>query len=133
VVDGSGLSRDNRATCRVLGDLLARGGANGALAQSLAVPGQAGTLDRRFTSPDLAGRVRAKTGTLDQVTSLSGWEMTDPGRNVTFSILINTGGRPVNGTDAAAQTNLLRSILPYPATPALEQISPAPPAAPAAS
>ena len=125
VVDGSGLSRENRATCRFLGDLLTRGGPTGPLAEALAKPGQPGTLDKRFTSADLVDKVRAKTGTLDEVTALSGWETTNAGRNVTFSIIINTGGRAINASDYGAQQNLLQSILTYPQTPAIETISPA--------
>jgi len=130
VVDGSGLSRENRATCRFLGDLLTRGGPTGPLAEALAKPGQPGTLDKRFTSADLVDKVRAKTGTLDEVTALSGWETTSAGRNVTFSIIINTGGRAINASDYGSQQNLLRSILTYPQTPAVETISPAAPTAP---
>ena len=130
VVDGSGLSRENRVTCHFLGDLLTRGGPTGPLAERLAKPAQAGTLDKRFTSADLVDKVRAKTGTLDEVTALSGWETTNAGRNVTFSIIINTGGRAVNASDYAAQQNLLKSVLSYPQTPAMESISPAAPSAP---
>ena len=130
VVDGSGLSRENRATCRFLGDLLTRGGPTARWPRRSPKPGQPGTLDKRFTSADLVDKVRAKTGTLDEVTALSGWETTSAGRNVTFSIIINTGGRAINASDYGSQQNLLRSILTYPQTPAVETISPAAPTAP---
>ena len=131
VVDGSGLSRDDRVSCHFFGDLLSRGGPQSPLAQSLAVPGKPGTLDKRFTSADLGSHVRAKTGTLTAVTALSGWVATDPGRNLTFSLLINTDGRAVDAADFAAQNNLLEALLPYPQTPPIAQISPLGPIAPA--
>jgi D-alanyl-D-alanine carboxypeptidase/D-alanyl-D-alanine-endopeptidase (penicillin-binding protein 4) len=67
--DGSGLSHDNRVTCRVLADLLRtmmhhREGR--AFLDSLAVAGRDGTL-RRYNTPQLANRLRGKTGTLNNV------------------------------------------------------------------
>jgi D-alanyl-D-alanine carboxypeptidase/D-alanyl-D-alanine-endopeptidase (penicillin-binding protein 4) len=46
------------------------------------------------------GKVRAKTGTLDEVNALSGYVVTASGRTLAFSILIN-GRHP--GSDAEAQ------------------------------
>ncbi|WP_425863926.1 D-alanyl-D-alanine carboxypeptidase/D-alanyl-D-alanine-endopeptidase [Arthrobacter sp. TWP1-1] len=75
----------------------------------LPIAGLTGSLDKRFSSSSLldgAGVVRAKTGSLNQVTSLSGYVINSDGRLLVFSILGNglTGGaaaaRPV--VDAAA-------------------------------
>ena len=74
VADGSGMSRDNQITAQVLIDLLetlhnddARGPT---FMDSLAIAGVDGTLHRRMS--DLKGRVFAKSGYLNGVTSLSG-------------------------------------------------------------
>ena len=60
---------------------------------ALAAPGEEGsTLERRLL--DLQGRVQAKTGTISNVNSLSGYLETDSGRQVAFAILTNGSGLP---------------------------------------
>ena len=56
---------------------------------SLPVAGVDGTLKKRFTDAAAAGRVRAKTGTLDSVGALSGYLTTGSGREIAFSIMAN--------------------------------------------
>jgi D-alanyl-D-alanine carboxypeptidase/D-alanyl-D-alanine-endopeptidase (penicillin-binding protein 4) len=93
IADGSGLSRDNHTTVRTLVALLgvaARSSWGGAFAGTLAVAGEKGTLARRMTGPDTAGQVRAKTGTLDGVVSLSGYlKSRHDGRSYAFSLVFN--------------------------------------------
>jgi serine-type D-Ala-D-Ala carboxypeptidase/endopeptidase (penicillin-binding protein 4) len=56
----------------------------------LAVGGVDGTLHRRFRGELTRRRVRAKTGTLDDVISLSGYYLRDGGRGpIAFSVLVN--------------------------------------------
>ncbi len=57
--DGSGLSNDNRVTCQVFVDVLARSGPTDPLGAGLPVAGVSGTLTDMFT--DVAGR-RADAG-----------------------------------------------------------------------
>jgi D-alanyl-D-alanine carboxypeptidase/D-alanyl-D-alanine-endopeptidase (penicillin-binding protein 4) len=63
--DGSGLSLDNRITCPIMLAVLQRTGFEGPIGQGLAVAGQTGTLVDVFTESDVAGRLRGKTGTLN--------------------------------------------------------------------
>jgi D-alanyl-D-alanine carboxypeptidase/D-alanyl-D-alanine-endopeptidase (penicillin-binding protein 4) len=56
---------------------------------SLAVAGRDGTLKERMEGEATAGNVRGKTGTLNQVSALSGYVTTASGREVAFSILLN--------------------------------------------
>jgi D-alanyl-D-alanine carboxypeptidase/D-alanyl-D-alanine-endopeptidase (penicillin-binding protein 4) len=90
LVDGSGLSSANRATSSALAELLARTASDPtigpALRQALAQAGVNGTLEDRPTG---SGRVLAKTGTLDGVSSLSGYATTLGGTRYAFSILMN--------------------------------------------
>lgn len=84
--DSSGLSYENRISPRGLVDLLGRAEVEDwgpALRLTLPVPGQ-GTLDDR-----LAGvKLRAKTGTLDGISALSGWVWLERTRTwAEFSIL----------------------------------------------
>jgi D-alanyl-D-alanine carboxypeptidase/D-alanyl-D-alanine-endopeptidase (penicillin-binding protein 4) len=72
-VDGSGLDRSDRATCPLVVDALTRAGPAGDLASTLPVAGRTGTLTRRMVNTPATGRVIAKTGTLDDVSALSGF------------------------------------------------------------
>ncbi len=56
----------------------------------LATGGADGTLSRRYKDPLVRRRIRAKTGTLADTSSLSGYVLAPPGRPpVAFSILVN--------------------------------------------
>jgi D-alanyl-D-alanine carboxypeptidase/D-alanyl-D-alanine-endopeptidase (penicillin-binding protein 4) len=92
VVDGSGLSRKDRATPRQLVKLLRAMTTSKVAATfkaSLAVPGRVGTLARRMRGTAADGRCNAKTGTLRGVSALSGYCRTLRGRIVAFSFLEN--------------------------------------------
>jgi D-alanyl-D-alanine carboxypeptidase/D-alanyl-D-alanine-endopeptidase (penicillin-binding protein 4) len=94
--DGSGLSAQNLLTPRATVRLLEHARAaswSGALQDALAAPGvRPSTLENRLQP--LAGRLFAKTGTITNVNSLSGYLTTDGGRSLTFSILSNGSGLP---------------------------------------
>lgn len=96
--DGSGLSAYSLVTPRALVGVL-RHLASSPLGplyrEALAAPDEEdSTLERRLL--DLAGRVQAKTGTISNVNSLSGYLVTDSGREVVFSILSNGSGLPAS-------------------------------------
>ncbi|MFN8051267.1 MAG: D-alanyl-D-alanine carboxypeptidase/D-alanyl-D-alanine-endopeptidase [Acidimicrobiales bacterium] len=115
LLDGSGLDIGNRLTCRLLETALGDAGPDGPLANGLAVAdGPDGTLRDRFTNSPAAGAVRAKTGTLKAVTALSGWVTTTKGANVRFSVVLNTGGRDVSGSDLTLETRVAEAIMSYP-------------------
>lgn len=88
-VDGSGLARDNRVTCRLLVEVLESSPADGPLIGGLAVSGRTGTLDNRLRSDALAGKVKGKTGTLDGVSALAGVAERADGTVVTFAVVVN--------------------------------------------
>lgn len=93
--DASGLSVQNLLTPHAIVRLLAyaRSQPWGArFHDGLAQPGQKGTLERRLAA--LQGRLYAKTGSLTNVNSLSGYVRTDRGRDLVFSILTNGSGVP---------------------------------------
>jgi len=69
----------------------------------LSVGGVDGTLRKRFRPESTRRRVRAKTGTLDDVISLSGYVLRENGRGpVAFSILFNRVGGKQDGARHAA-------------------------------
>lgn len=89
MVDGSGLSRENRASCATVAGAVRLGDAERlrVLRDGLAVAGQRGTLEDRLEGTALAGRVNAKTGTLDGVSGLAGTSTVR--RPLRFALLIN--------------------------------------------
>lgn len=72
--DGSGLSRTDRATCQELLAALALGAtpAYAPVQAGLAVAGQTGTLADRYNRTPIAGKLLAKTGSLDGVAGMVG-------------------------------------------------------------
>lgn len=75
LVDGAGLSRQDRVSTRTLAsiDQVMRSGEHGEVwREALAVAGEEGTLRRRLRDTVAAGRFLGKSGTLDDVTALVG-------------------------------------------------------------
>ena len=90
--DGCGLSRDNLVTPRSQTSLLLFLSTRPyfeLFLNTLAVSGTDGTLRRRLTSQQVRGTIHAKTGSLNDVSSLSGYMITKSGRNLVFSIFAN--------------------------------------------
>jgi D-alanyl-D-alanine carboxypeptidase/D-alanyl-D-alanine-endopeptidase (penicillin-binding protein 4) len=90
--DGSGMSTYNRVSPRAAVALLRWTAAQpwgGEYRASLPVGGVDGTLRRRFAGTPLAGKIFAKTGTLNATNALSGWLTAASGRELTFSIIAN--------------------------------------------
>jgi len=90
--NGSGLYASTEISARQLVALLRAAHADFRigpdLVASLPVGGQDGTLAKRWHGRAAAGRVRAKTGTLDQVVALSGYVLAPPGRSpMAFSFI----------------------------------------------
>jgi serine-type D-Ala-D-Ala carboxypeptidase/endopeptidase (penicillin-binding protein 4) len=77
ITDGSGLSLDDRLTARTLAALLVAVWNDADLRNpfwaSLPIAGINGTLDKRLRKPPARGAVRAKTGTTDRASALSGY------------------------------------------------------------
>jgi D-alanyl-D-alanine carboxypeptidase/D-alanyl-D-alanine-endopeptidase (penicillin-binding protein 4) len=84
--DGSGLSKENRVSARTMYGVLQAMRDEPLFVESLAAGGE-GTLRRRYR--DLGERVRAKTGTIDGVSALSGYVTGRDGTRYVFTILAN--------------------------------------------
>lgn len=129
LVDGSGLSLQNRISPRMLVAALRvaqdsfRFGPE--LVGALPIAFRDGTLEKRLEGA--AGRIRAKTGLLSDagVSALSGYADREDGERLIFSILVNGAGgdaeRVIDAVDRLAQTLLdapLPAELPSPRPPA---------------
>ncbi|MGH7565124.1 MAG: D-alanyl-D-alanine carboxypeptidase/D-alanyl-D-alanine endopeptidase [Gemmatimonadota bacterium] len=94
--DGSGLAPTNLATPRGLVTLLTRARSRpwgDLFAASLPVAAETGSLKRRYHGTVAEGRVRAKTGFIENVYALSGYLTTLDGHEHAFSVIVNgTGG-----------------------------------------
>ncbi len=105
--DGSGLSRQNLVTPHAVVKLLSyasRQPWGSIYIDSLPVGGVDGSLQDRFKNTEMLGRVKAKTGSLTHVNSLSGYLTTNKGEHVVFSIFVNNhnlaGRQSVEAIDA---------------------------------
>ncbi len=92
IADGSGLSGLDRMTPKALVTILQRGWGDreirSVLFGVLPVSGRDGTLEDRMARPPARGNVRAKTGTLDGVSALSGYVR----ERYVFAVLVNAPG-----------------------------------------
>jgi len=93
--DGSGLSRLDQLTPEQTVGLLKFLHARFPLAyeyiSALPVAGRDGTLSKRLQKPSEQGFIRAKTGTMSGITSLSGYMYTTNAHTLAFAIYINKG------------------------------------------
>ncbi len=110
--DGSGLSPKDLVTPRAFTTLLtyaAQQSWGPAFRATLPVGGVDGSLGGRFRQPSLNGKVFAKTGTLGEVTALSGYIIAESGRTVAFSILCNHR-LPEDDQDRQAEDKIVAAI-----------------------
>ena len=127
--DGSGLDRGDRATCALLLAALVGAGRRSGLVDGLPVAAVSGTLEPRFKGTSVAGRLRAKTGSLDGVSSLVGW--VDPAAReggvappVAFAVVAN--GVPTS-LDAARLADRVGVVLgSWPDAPPADAVDPEP-------
>lgn len=107
--DGSGLSRHNLITPAAVVALYTYMGKQSRHAQawrdSLTIGGVDGTLANRFKGTAAAGNMRGKTGTIDQVSALSGYVTTAAGEDLVLSILVN------GVTEPRMRTSLIDDIV----------------------
>ncbi|HVA64359.1 MAG TPA: D-alanyl-D-alanine carboxypeptidase/D-alanyl-D-alanine-endopeptidase [Terriglobales bacterium] len=112
LVDGSGLARQDLVTpagiVRLLG-YMARQPEAAAWRALFPVAGRDGTLQHRFLGSPAAGRLRAKTGSLSHVNSLSGYVTTASGEHLAFALLSNNNDLPA--TAVRAQLDRLAAAL----------------------
>jgi D-alanyl-D-alanine carboxypeptidase/D-alanyl-D-alanine-endopeptidase (penicillin-binding protein 4) len=90
--DASGMSGNDLIAPRAYTTLLtyaARQPWGEAWKATFPIAGVDGTLSGRFKTSPLKGKLFAKTGTLSEVTTLSGYLLAKSGRTIAFSILVN--------------------------------------------
>jgi D-alanyl-D-alanine carboxypeptidase/D-alanyl-D-alanine-endopeptidase (penicillin-binding protein 4) len=112
IYDGSGLSRYNYVTADAIVAILKRMWTSdvhrGPFVATLPVAGHDGSLASRMRDTDLARHVQAKTGTIANVRSLSGYLDTESGDKLVFSIIANHFTASSVEVDAVVERALLR-------------------------
>lgn len=112
--DGSGLSR-NASKCRALADLLVAMLATPFaedFERSLAVAGVSGTLKKRFVDTPVETRLRAKTGSLNDVAALSGYVREGEGARLVFAFVLSVP--KADRVRIGAEDTIARALLGYP-------------------
>lgn len=111
IIDGSGLSHDNRTTPELLITLLRYAYHNEViyplLYDNLPIAGVDGTLSERMTTGAAYNNVRAKTGTLNGVSTLSGYVTASNGHHLAFAIMVNNVAL---STGKALQNNICQEL-----------------------
>jgi D-alanyl-D-alanine carboxypeptidase/D-alanyl-D-alanine-endopeptidase (penicillin-binding protein 4) len=127
VADGSGLSIENRFTCRTLVDVLGLPETGPVVRDGLAVAGETGTLAERWRGTDVAGRMRAKTGTLRNVTALAGeMEPLAGGSSVWFAYVANVADPGLVSPEQVGLDGLADILVRYPREVDLAALDPEP-------
>jgi serine-type D-Ala-D-Ala carboxypeptidase/endopeptidase (penicillin-binding protein 4) len=122
MIDGSGLDRANSVTCGVLLDVVRSQPVDGPFFKGLAVMAEYGTLKKRLRDTPAAGKIHAKTGSLNGVSSLAGFAESAEKRPVLFALVFNqlaSTGDGVLGGNAVAE-----ALVAFPDAPPVEQFAP---------
>jgi len=133
VKDASGLSKENRVTANLVGQLLVKIKTDERfvpLINGFPVSGISGTLRNRFTetAPDAVGLVKAKTGTLSNTTNLAGY-VESGDREYAFVIISDRHKKTYSVANRIR--DLVDRILGKIAAPFLPQVQPEPEPVPA--
>lgn len=122
VVDGSGLSSANSATCDFFMGILDRN--KETFPSLLAIAGQTGTLKTSFNDSPVEDRLVAKTGTLTGVKALVGYLPLDSEEDVKFSLVMNASGIDNQSSYRPIWNALGEALNRARATPRPEQLTP---------
>ena len=118
LADGSGLSREDRVTTKLISEILVamyRHPYFETFRKSMTLAGVDGTTSKRFK--DVPGRVYCKTGYISGVRSLSGYLKTDAGKLIVFSIIYNNipgHGLPSTKAYEDLQDEAVKLAMKYP-------------------
>lgn len=124
-VDGSGLASSNLVTCRALHQVLADAGPDSDLVDGLAVAGRTGTLAATFNDTPAEGRLRAKTGSLNEARALSGVVLVPQGDDLTFALLVNEPPY-ISPEGDQVRVDVGLALAAYPDRPPLREVGPEP-------
>jgi D-alanyl-D-alanine carboxypeptidase/D-alanyl-D-alanine-endopeptidase (penicillin-binding protein 4) len=125
-LDGSGLAVEDKESCARVHGVLRSEGPDSVIGNALPVAGQTGTLDMRFENTPVEGKLRAKTGTLDNVSALAGFVPAASGVPITFAFIMNKPSGKVTGGDIDQAETMAAIMNAYPDAPDPAALSPLP-------
>ena len=120
--DGSGLASDGRIPCDTFMSLLNT--FSTVMPNLMAIAGETGTIRDTFDGTAVAGKLRAKTGTLNGVKALVGYLPITNSDPVTFSLLINKSGIDNQSAYRPIWYSLADVLNRASASPSMEQLTP---------
>ena len=130
--DASGLAETNQVTCRALASILTAAGPDSDFASTLSVAGERGSLVRRMVDTPGEGNVLAKTGTLNDVTALSGYAASSNEDDIALVFAYITNGEFVGVSEEVVglQDAFAAALTDYPGPPTIADLSPLPAGSP---
>ena len=127
LIDGSGLSYENKVTCSAFLAVLERFSVGDPLLDQLAVAGISGTLAKYFVNSPVQGRLFAKTGSLSGVKALVGYVAAPNGATIRFVMLLAAAGVDDEAVFVPLWEQTLGGALgSYPQGPTAQAIAPLP-------
>ena len=120
--DGSGLASDGRISCDVFMSLLNSFSAT--MPGLMAIAGETGTIRDTFDGTPVAGKLRAKTGTLNGVKALVGYLPVTNSDPVIFSMLMNKSGIDNQSSYRPIWYSLADVLNRASVSPSVEQLTP---------
>jgi len=120
--DGSGLASDGRISCDVFMSLLNSFSAS--MPGLMAIAGETGTIRDIFDGTPVAGKLRAKTGTLNGVKALVGYLPVTNSDPVIFSMLMNKSGIDNQSSYRPIWYSLADVLNRASVSPSVEQLTP---------
>jgi len=120
--DGSGLASEGRIPCDVFMTLLNK--FSSTMPGLMAVAGESGTLRDTFDGTAVAGNLAGKTGTLNGVKALVGYQPVTNSGPVSFALLMNRTGIDNQGAYRPIWYSLAEVLNRASASPSLEQLTP---------
>lgn len=124
MADGSGLDRSNRLSCRLLMQILDSDGGFGDIGNGLSVLGKVGTLRDVLIDSPAAGRLYAKTGTLTDIKTLSGFTRYSDALAVRFALILNGKGVSNQGVYRPIWSALAGALASVSDAPSAAQLAP---------
>ncbi len=120
--DGSGLASDGRISCDIFMSLLNSFSAS--MPGLMAIAGETGTIRDTFDGTPVAGKLRAKTGTLNGVKALVGYLPVTNSDPVIFSMLMNKSGIDNQSSYRPIWYSLADVLNRASVSPSVEQLTP---------
>ncbi len=127
-LDSDGIPEQDLLTCTLLAEVLDKAEPDSDFARSLSIGGERGSLLTRYEDSPAAGQIFAKTGTLNDVSALSGYveSISEPGTTIIFSYVVNGREAGISVSLKDLQRPFIEQLAAYPVGPTIADLDPEP-------